>query len=231
MDETRPQRGYAVCTEARSGSSYLCRMLGATGVLGQPREWFNPGSARDIGITDYPQDPERQLAEIGRLGATPNGVYGLKIFGSHFDAVAATRWAERLPNLAFVFLQRRDLLAQAISHVRARQTQQWTSTSPATAEAVYRADWINDEMVRLARFETRWRYYFARNGIAPLWMFYEDVERDPKGAVDAVAHLVGLAEPPKIDLDQVVMRVQRDALSEDWRARFLAQSRDLNTFH
>ena len=224
-------RGYAICTEPRSGSSYLCRLLESTGVLGHPREYFNVQALRRFGVPDYPEDPEGQLAAIPRLSATPNGVYGLKIFTTHFDAVAATRWAVRLPGLAFISLQRRDLLGQAISHVRAMQTQQWTSRIEARREPVYNAGLINNELVRLARCETRWRYYFARNGVQPLHLVYEDLEADPMAAVEAVCRLMGLEETPGIDPSEVGITVQRDSLNEDWRARYLADSRDLTVLH
>jgi LPS sulfotransferase NodH len=225
-------RGYAICTEPRSGSVFLCRLLRSTGVLGQPTEYFNAEAVRNRGPADYPLDPEAQLAEIPRLGSTANGVYGLKIFGHQFDAVKSTRWAERLPSLAFVHLQRQDLLGQAISHARAMQTQQWTSSYPAGVEAVYDRELINNALVQAAREQTRWCYYFARNGIAPLNLLYEQIVQSPQETVEAVGRLIGLSETPKVDLEEVGdLRIQRDALSDAWRARFLAESRDLGVFH
>jgi LPS sulfotransferase NodH len=229
--ETTRLRGYAICGEARSGSSYLGRLLASTGLLGQPLEYFNGPSIRNVVQSDYPLDPEAQLAAIPRLGATANGVYGVKVLGTHFDAVTATRWAERLPNLSFISLRRDDLLAQAISHVRAMQTKQWTSFSQAGGEAAYHRDYINNEIVRLARQEARWRYFFGRNGLPVLWLTYEQVAADPQGAVNAVARLVGLETPAPIEPDKVMLRIQRDDLSEAWRARFLAEARDLGAFH
>ena len=98
-------------------------------------------------------------AAVGQtyIGSTPNGVYGLKVFSQHFDLVKATRWAERLPSLAFIHLERRDLLGQALSHARAVQTQQWVSSHAAKAEAAYDRDLINNALVRAA----------TRNSLSP----------------------------------------------------------------
>jgi LPS sulfotransferase NodH len=202
-------------------------------VLGHPTEYFNADTVRGArGIADYPPDPEAQLAEIPRLGSTPNGVYGLKVFSQHFDLVKATRWAERLPSLAFIHLERRDLLGQALSHARAVQTQQWVSSHAAKAEAAYDRDLINNALVRAATAQARWRYYFARNGIAALSVVYEDLVKSPQETVEAVGQLVGLTETPKVDLEHVgALAIQRDALSDEWRARFLAEARDLGVFH
>lgn len=225
-------RGYAICTEPRSGSTYLSRLLSSTGVLGRPTEYFNAQTLRNWrGEPDYPTDPEQQLAAIPRLGATPNGIYGLKVFTAEFDAVRATRWAERLPGLAFVHLERHDLLGQAISHVRAQQTQQWGASQAATGEAAYDRDRINNELVRLARAHARWRYWFARNGLPVLHLFYEQVIPAPQAAVEAVARLVGLGQRPQIDPAALQgLAIQRDALTDAWRARFLAEMRDPTAF-
>jgi LPS sulfotransferase NodH len=84
-------RGYAICTEQRSGSSYLCQILASTGKLGRPAEHFNgPGMATFQ--PGYPQDPEGQLGEIRRQGATDNGIYGLKLFSSDFDRLPSSNW-------------------------------------------------------------------------------------------------------------------------------------------
>src|SRR4051794_35107226 len=102
--------GYALCGDARSGSSLLRQLLASTGKLGRPAEFFrDPRDARRIAA-----NPQVELRRLARRAATPNGVYGLKIFAPHFDMVTQARWAERLPRLAFVHLSRADLLGQAI---------------------------------------------------------------------------------------------------------------------
>src|SRR5579863_2506138 len=127
-------RGYAICGERRSGSNFLCSLLASTGMLGVPTEYFCAEAMHRRGIPDYPADPEGQLQTILKLGATPNGIYGLKLHSVEFDAVKGTRWPERLPLLSFVHLDRLDVLGQALSWVRASQTDQWTSFHTPGAE-------------------------------------------------------------------------------------------------
>jgi len=223
-------RGYAICTEPRSGSVYLCQLLASTGVLGEPTEYFNAATLRARGHTDYPDDPEGQLAQISRLGATPNGVYGVKLFSNHFDYARETRWAERLPRLSFVYLTRLDLLGQAISHVRAAQTQQWVAQRPALREPVYDSEAINAELLRLARAQARWTYFLSRNDMPVVHVIYEHLVQNPQLFVDAIARLVGVTEPATIDMSKVRVRPQRDAINDDWRARFVSQARNLSLF-
>lgn len=224
-------RGYAICTEARSGSSYLCDILKTTGILGNPDEYFNTYCMTVTrGIADYPADPEGQFAAMKHRMATPNGVYGLKVFSGHFDNAQITQWTERLPDLHFIHLVRLDVLAQAISHVRAWQTMQWTHGAAKRSEPVYDFDRINLEVKRLLKSQNRWRYYFARNSAPVLHLNYEQVCEDPQGAADRVARLIGLGETPKVDPDRIALSIQRDAINDEWRARYIATAGSLAVF-
>src|SRR5947209_10247439 len=87
------QRGYAICTQPRSGSNLLCQVLSSTDQLGYPLEYFNGPGRRALGLPDFPDAPELQVKAILRLGMTPNGVYGVKLFASQFAAFSARlRW-------------------------------------------------------------------------------------------------------------------------------------------
>lgn len=158
---------------------------------------------------------------------TANGVYGFKVFAYQFDLSGNARWAERLPGLQFVHLERLDLLGQAISHVRALQTDRYESAARAQRNARYENRAIARAMMRTAHNQARWRVWFARNGLAPLHLTYEDVIDDPQRAAEAVARHINLPTVPKVDLGRVSMRVQRDLDSDIWRERFLAENRDL----
>ena len=223
-------RGYAICCEPRSGSNLLCSVLDSTGLLGHPTEYFNGPTRRRRGLAGYPDDPEAQLEKVLDLGATPNGVYGLKIFTYQFDEVRGTRWAERLPRLAFVNLIREDVVGQAISLVRALQTGQWSHADPIDGREVYDFDRIDAELKRIIHSRERWSYYLGRNGLATLHLTYEAVVRSPQRAAEAVADLVGLDERAIVDMSKVNLERQSDAVSDEWRARFISRARDLRRF-
>ena len=219
-------RGYALCAAPRSGTNYLCQLLAATGVLGRPLEYFNGESRRLLDWPDYPDDPQLQLKAVLERGATPNGVYGLKVFAFQADLAAETEWPTALPGLRFVWLRRRDRLGQAISWLRADQTRSYRSTVAASGEPAYDGRLIYRRLRDVVREEARWALYFARIGAAPLELSYETVAASPQAAVDAIAALVGVDPPPAADPAKVDVRPQRDALSEAWRARFLAEQGD-----
>lgn len=224
-------RGYAICTSGRSGSNLLCQYLSSTGVLGKPLEYFNGSGRRRLGYPAYPDDPSRQTGWILIEGATPNGIYGLKIFPAQVEPIEKSiRWTELLPNLRFVLLKRRDILGQALSAVRAMQTDQWRSSMPAQGPALYDGVQIYERLQNVARDYAWWDIFFARKAVAPTTIVYEDLLADPQSVVDQVADLFGLRGHARAAGERIDLKIQRDAMTEEWRARFLDDYRGRNEF-
>jgi LPS sulfotransferase NodH len=223
-------RGYAVCTSGRSGSNLLCQYLASTGLLGNPLEYFNAPARRMFGYPDYPDEPTRQIEHVLTMGATENGIFGLKVFPTQIDQLGnSVGWAGSLPNLAFVLLKRRDVLGQAISNLRATQTRQWRSTMPPEGLPAYDGHQIYAHLRGAVHDHARWNMFFARNGVVPTRIWYEDMLDDAQAVVDKVAALFGLAGRATIKREKIGLGIQRDALNEEWRARFLAEFRNLDT--
>lgn len=220
------KRGYIVCGYARTGSTVLCRALRATGKLGYAQEYFNPAAIETPDGTTYPADPTSQLAEIERRGTTPNGIYGVKMFADQFDALKGFDWISSLPQPTFIHLERRDALGQALSHVRANQTGQWSAEQKAQHQPLYDAAAIKAELARAAGYRARWQMFFARNGLSPLWLVYEDVIADLGGAVRTIAKAVGVELPPDLP-PLVTLSPQADAINDAWRERFIAEEGNL----
>src|SRR3954452_15582546 len=102
-------RGYAICTSPRSGSNLLCQILSSTGVLGHPLEYFNTSGRRAYTDPAFPEHPTEQIRWILTKGATPNGVYGVKLFAFQHDQIAKhVDWTEALPRLEYIYLERND---------------------------------------------------------------------------------------------------------------------------
>jgi LPS sulfotransferase NodH len=206
----------------------LCQLLSSTNQLGTPLEYFNGPGRRTLGLPGFPDAPELQIEAVLRLGATPNGVYAVKLFAEQFAAFSRrVRWMDLLPDLHFVYLSRDDLLGQAISWARALQTEQYRSTQPAKRPAVYDADLIRSRLMEVVRERAQWETFFARTGIEPLRIVYERFLEDPSSYVDRVANLVDI-ENPVVDQRRVDLVIQRDAVTEAWKQRFRAENGDPN---
>jgi LPS sulfotransferase NodH len=221
--------GYAICTTPRSGSNWLGQLLHSTGVLGRPLEYFNGFSRRLLDDPTYPDDPREQLTRILTMGKTPNGVYGLKMFAFQFRSVEShIRLSRDLPNLHFVFLRRRDILGQAISWTRASQTNQYRSTQPSAGSPTYDRDAIAERLRLIIDENALWHSYFARNGLAPVEITYEDMLDAPQIACHQIARLFGLEDRATIRTEGIDLAIQRDGLNDEWRRRFVSETADLD---
>jgi len=217
-------RGYMVCAIPRSGSKYLDDLLVSTRVLGSPREFFNT-DARRRHDPDYPAGCRRQTLRILTDGATPNGIYAVKIFPSHLQRVQAKLDLFRaLPNLHLVKLTRRDILGQAISFARAQQTGEFASYSASSRQPVYDHAMIRACLEGILRDQRVWDDIMARNAFPYITLEYESVVEDPQGAVDQVARLMGVKLPVPVDFARVRNEVQRDDINDAWRAKYLAET-------
>ncbi len=219
-------RGYVICATPRSGSNYLCQLLASTGQLGKPTEYFNTAARQRHTDPAYPKDRHAQIDIVRSMGATPNGIYAAKILPIQYERV--TRKVDlfhALPKLSFVRLHRRDLLGQALSLSRVRQTGQIMASRQASAQPVYDAGEIATCIRDLQAREAIWDQVMREFGARPLTLAYEDVMRDPQAAVDQVAALMGLAPMP-VNPALVRVTVQRDRDTALWRQRFLADTGD-----
>jgi trehalose 2-sulfotransferase len=217
--------GYMICTTPRSGSNYLCQLLASTGQLGSPLEYFNTLGRRKHTDPKYPKDPRAQIDIIRSTGATPNGIYAVKVMPLQYYRVdKAVDLFHELPNLKFVRLRRGDLLGQAISVSRVQQTGQFRGSDRARAKPIYDAEDIRSCIRAAQARESIWDHVMLEFGVQPLTFEYEDIMRDPQAAVDQVAALMGLAASPPINPALVRVTVQRDHETEAWRQRFLADA-------
>jgi LPS sulfotransferase NodH len=223
-DRTEPalKAGYAICAEERSGSNLLCHHLESTGVLGRPSEAFKYAAAVARLRRAGPSGPFDHL----KPATTANGIYGFKLFSGHFDFISGTDWLERLPGLCFVYLERRDLLGQAISLVKAAQTGSYRASMKPLAEPAYDRGAIAFALQRLTLAQARWKMFFATNDLRPVLLTYGEVCEDPPAAVRAIAERLGI-DVAGIASSAPAMRVQRDAGSDAWRERFVEEAGSL----
>jgi LPS sulfotransferase NodH len=186
------KRGYMICAMPRSGSNYLCQLLTSTRVLGNPLEYFNTAGRRWQTDPKYPAERCAQVDIVRSLGATPNGIYAVKILPPQLQSVEQRiDLFRRLPNLTLFRFGRRDLLGQAISLARARQTGQFIASHPRTGTPTYNQNQIRNCLEALCEQESILDKRIGRLGMTPSSFGYEDILRDPQQIVDRIALRMG----------------------------------------
>lgn len=221
---TKALRKYILCSSQRSGSTVYCRLLKMTGVLGAPSEYLALGKLEDSAADDGGQAVVRTAVKRLREHATPNGITGAKLHFHQFETFVGSVPLDAFGGFdLWVYVDRRDVFAQAVSLARARQTKQYNSRQETQGEAYYSFDSIASAKRHLDRDKAGWRTYFEQNGIRPLVVTYEDIVGDPGGAVGVVLGAFGETGAHSVTLASVKLDIQRTDESIEWAQRFRAE--------
>jgi LPS sulfotransferase NodH len=230
---------YTIAFTYRSGSNVLCDYLAANGV-GVPAEYFqyphgvaNRASYDELGVA--PEDFRTFLPWL-LAARSRNGLFGSKMTWDQRNVLAAAV-RRHFPGcegpVAFgrahrwVWLRRRDKIAQAVSLWRAIRSGRWTSAGEAASDRpAYDYFRIVVGLYAILTEEYCWEEYFRHTGVEPVCVFYEDLLTHPAAVVSAaVRALEPLAEVPLTAAREEglvlasALAVQRDAYSAEIASR------------
>jgi LPS sulfotransferase NodH len=199
----------AILFTSRSGSTYLARELECAFKIGRLRESLRPERVKgQVGaqIVDGRRDPWFSFKAGG------HSVIAGELCG-FFDAY--------LRETAFILLLRRDIVAQAVSCVKARQTGQYHSTQKAMRPGVYDGAKIAQYVSIISRGAQRLRLYAERSGRPWRPLVYEDFAGGDCTQATAACDALGVPRR-RAGSKFRPMPVERigDATNEAWAARF-----------
>jgi LPS sulfotransferase NodH len=149
---------YLILATPRSGSTLLGQGLQASGLAGDPKEFFGPKMPFWMERWGTPA-LESYVARLVPARSTPNGVFGAKLLYQqliHLESAArqdphlsdlplASILAHLFPNLHLIWVSRKDKVRQAISWFKARQTGVWGQDTRREGPKLGRAWRIGDE--------------------------------------------------------------------------------------
>jgi LPS sulfotransferase NodH len=250
---TAPLLSYVVCTAPRTGSSLLCGTLERTGVAGRPQEYFDVhphneafwrGKLGVEGQADY-------LRKAIAAGTTDNGVFGLKVHWHQTPSLRAKLLADdggtslvlppvepgavddslhdlltaRLGTVRYIWLRRRNSVAQAISYYRASQTDIWRLpakgvAAPPTKPVAFDYDEIHRHVGLVQSFDRAWYAYFMQRKLQALIVIYEDFIQTYDKTLRGVLRYLG-QQDQALAVPDPLYRRQSDALSAEWERRYL----------
>ncbi|MEV0238209.1 Stf0 family sulfotransferase [Nonomuraea sp. NPDC050786] len=243
-----PIDSYFVCATPRTGSSLLLGLLESTRVAGRPQAYFRepdePLWAERWGLRSAAGYDDYVRAALA-AGRTANGVFGAKLMWGTLDHVVAKLGAVH-PDLAgrdvallerafgrtgFVYLRRDDVLAQAVSWLRAEQTGTWYvggngeigGATRSGREPGYDADGIRALVEEIREHNAAWEEWFASQGVRPYPVRYEDLEADLAGVTRRILGFLGLDLPEGQTIEPRHRR-QSDGLNAAWIERYRRES-------
>ncbi|MGO8800688.1 MAG: Stf0 family sulfotransferase [Roseiarcus sp.] len=226
FDKPAPfRKSYIVASSYRSGSTYFCTELWRTGVLGAPGEYLNIAS-RNYRMMRRLQatTPEDYFTKLLARRTSANGVFGIKAHFHHFEP--ALKWypsmLKRLSPVTFIYIERRDKLAQAISMARAMQTDRWLPRieKGPSPPLKYDPELIAKCLEEVDLQDASWLQWFASNDVTPHHLIYEDLLADPAGAIRSIVELLGAQNDERTEVRVPPADKQGDETNREWKKRF-----------
>lgn len=238
-EAVEPTLAYVVCTMTRSGSSLLCDALSATRRAGKPEEYFDIHEnnrnhwRRELKITD----DSHYVDQVVRAATTPNGVFGLKLhwyqlpemmkmFGEPVAGIDLDRvLSSRFPTRKYLWLRRRNKVAQAISNYRALKSQVWRighgvpEKKPKIADLGFDAAAIEHQVAVVEHFDRQWQTWFQLSRRQALVLYYEDFSQTYERTVRGVCDYLGVGGPD-LTIPEPRLERQSDDMSAEWEDRY-----------
>ena len=253
MLETFAGRAYLVCCDARTGSNLLADALRGAGRVGKPFEYFSRGEIdkpwlrAELGVPDgVPFTSFFDWRDyILRAGSQPSGIFAASVHYwqlghcvETFRAPGADPAAPALavlrgffPDLKLVYLRRRNVVAQAISHYVAIATDIWDSrlgggARPGESDrgAAYDFDRIDHQVTSALAAAQGWRETLAGAEAITLPLAYEDLAADLPGAVRRVFAHIGV-DPGDAPIPPTGLQKQAGAWSLAMERRYREERR------
>jgi LPS sulfotransferase NodH len=126
--------------------------------------------------------------------------------------------------VSWVRITREDEIRQAISFVRAAQSESWNSNMQAVREPIYDAGAIISALNRITEENSQWDDHFAVQGIVPLHITYEQLISEMDSTVRKVMSFIGT---PIEEVPAPQTKKQSDTTSKEWAQRFVAEHPEL----
>jgi len=233
---------YAVFSQPRTGSTWLCAHLANLGAFGVPSEYLNehrivPNVTRMFGSADAcgPKGAFRlvqYIEAIEREHTTPNGCFGTKIQPNQLMVLtkgnrdAAAAFLRRFD--ALIVLSRRDRLGQAVSAAIAETTGLWRNDgSEPDISSVPMDKLLRMTGIYLGRHlaaDGVMRRLCRAAGRPRLELVYEDMIADPDRTLQAVVQFLGQPDAIGSARDEQVVAVPErppGRVAAAVRARFI----------
>jgi LPS sulfotransferase NodH len=122
--------------------------------------------------------------------------------------------------VSWVRITRENELRQAISFVRAAQSESWNSNMQVVREPIYDAEAIISALNRIAEENAEWDNYFAAEGIVPLHITYEQLTQNMDSTVRKVMAFI---DSPVDVVPAPQTKKQSESTSRQWAERFVTE--------
>ena len=203
---------FVILFTARTGSTFLCRELEHLFDIGKMGEFLNPAQLRGRPVSSI---VERRVNSWFAFKAGAQGIISAELTGL-FETY--------IDKSVFILLVRRDVVAQAVSLVKAAQTSQWHLYDQAERKPVYDEGAISRSIRKILARANELREYAELTGRPRVTLVYEDFANSDFNPAIAAAQSLGVPFRTSGEGDEhrPVERMS-DSTNTEWQDRYTAK--------
>lgn len=214
---------------SRCGSSYLCRVLRGTGLMGDPSELLNPNALQQVAARYSTSTMNDTLRALVKSYSTANGTFIAKSSPRNLALLYAIgEFPANLGRWNFMLLTREDLVGQAISIVKMNLSGQRHSIHDAEKELTqddYDFDAIVTQLNAIKNSNISSEMFFKSQVIEYYHLTYERFIENIPNAIKDIGKKIGVDIPDSAIQPDQDLKQMRDDLTDHWRARFFEDMR------
>lgn len=236
--ENKIRSSYIICTLPRSGSNLMMFTFRKQG-LGHPHEYFNQNRVDvfhyvvhhtdSLDLTDWTPGFLNKSATLSEYTqaltqnrCSSNGVFGSKLFANDVN-YSQENWMvlkKALPeDTKYIYLQRKDLIAQSISMYFAAVTNVWFEKKETSEETLveYSFEKILPFFEDLKKGYVFWEKMFSQPSPNAMIVRYADLAQNYKETIRSVNTFMGHHD---LEIPPQSIRKQVNSLKEAYSQRF-----------
>lgn len=216
-----------ICFTNRCGSNFLTEIIQSTNFFPSSGEFFNWEVVTNNSKRKSLQSLDEFCLHLIKQ-RQKNDFFISKI--GYLQLFMLSKY-KQIPNIInnpkFIWIKRRDVIAQAVSLVIADQTKKWTSYHKPSEEItpVYKMNSILLSVQNIVKANIMFETYFKMFNADYLEIIYEDLcDRPIKHMKEICAFLQQDFKKP--NLSKIKTEVQRNSINEEFKAKFIADLSD-----
>jgi len=213
-----------LCFSNRCGSNYLAELLASNGTYNLAGEDLNWDTVLTHCKANGIESFQDYVAFLVRRLKRKDRVF-IKVATSQIELLGKAGILDQvLARSKFILIERSDKLGQAISYAIAFGTGRYTSwmASSTPPEAVeFSRKRIDHIIASIADSYRQFDVFFAKNGIQPVNVVYEQLAANPVKQVSWIAESLGL-DDLEARLSGLRLEKQAGAVNALWRQRYLS---------
>ena len=240
---------YIICSTPRSGSTLLCDLLTATNEAGKPQsyfmsqfyaEWAEHLNVAMDGWASQQSFDQSYLKAVLKEGVGETQVFGLRLQRESLEGLSLRlkhffpdstsdkdRFKVAFGTKYYIYLSRRDKVAQAVSLLRAEQSGLWHINTDRTERErlkkgyapMYDDKAITEMVATLEEQDVSWERWFYQQQIQPIKVVYEDLSTNFKTVLISILSKMGIDSSFAESAESKTAKMS-DSESEGWVKRF-----------